>query len=310
MFAEDGKQILSGGAEGTLRRWEVDGGHKVGEPIRVERGHIYAVALSPDRRWLVSGMTRYVMVWNAQTHEKVHDIHAHDTSTVFSVDISPDSTKFATGACDKFVFIWSMTTGEKLVSLQEDDFVVAMRFSPTGERIATAAESIRIYNCENGQQLACIPCRFYSNISSSLAWSADGRQLFAASYGEVRRFDTSSGSLLSKWTIPSGGLRTSIVLSHNKRFAAVVVGRSLYFLDTISEKQIGKVINHGSEVWSIALSPNDNHIATVETNGKVTLRNLCDILRSYYPRVNVSNFTCFSLVNVTRSAYSRFLLAS
>lgn len=45
-FAEDGKQVLSGGVEGILRQWRVDDGHEVGEPIRAEGAEIRAVALS------------------------------------------------------------------------------------------------------------------------------------------------------------------------------------------------------------------------------------------------------------------------
>ena len=56
VFVEDGKQIISGGEEGFLRRWQIDDGHEVGEAIPVEGGEIYAVALSPDHKWLVCGL--------------------------------------------------------------------------------------------------------------------------------------------------------------------------------------------------------------------------------------------------------------
>ncbi|KAF8545830.1 WD40 repeat-like protein, partial [Imleria badia] len=237
-FDEDGKQILSGGAGGMLRRWQVDDGHEVGEPIRIEGGSIYAVSMSPDRRWLLLGQHLNVTLWDAQTHKKVLDIRGH-TSTVFSVDISPDSTKFATGSGDKRAYIWSMTTGERLIGpLQHKYAVMAVRFSPAGERIATATGEngfIRIFNSENGHQLLSTPCRFIARVSSPLVWSADGRQLFAASYNEVKRIDTSSGSLLSKWSVP-GGPRSSIVLSHNQRFAAIAAQGSLSFWDTATEQ--------------------------------------------------------------------------
>ncbi|KAF8554954.1 hypothetical protein OG21DRAFT_1439363 [Imleria badia] len=284
MFAEDGKQILSGGAEGIIRRWQVDGGHEVGEPIHTEGAQIYAAAMSPDRRWLVFGLHQnpYLMVLDAQTHQKVPGINGHSNS-VYMVDISPDSAKVATGGFDKQAFIWSMTTGERLLGpLQHDNGVVAVRFSPNGGRIATAADSLRIFNSENGHQLFSIPCRFFTQTAVPLAWSADGSQLFAASYNEVKRFDTSSGSLLSKWSIPGGGPRTSIILSHNQKFAAIVAHGLLSFWDTAMQKQIGTVIDHASDVWSIALSPNDDCIAAGESNGKITLRSLRDILpRSY-----------------------------
>ena len=87
MFVQDGKQVLSGGDEGVLRRWRVDDGQEVGELIRVEEAEVYAAAVSPDGKWVVAGLRSlkkvgsdgdaYVRVWNARTYEKVRDIKGH-----------------------------------------------------------------------------------------------------------------------------------------------------------------------------------------------------------------------------------------
>jgi len=302
-FVEDGKQVLSGGVEGILRRGRVNDGHEVGEPIRTEGAEIYTAALSPDRKWLVCGLRLLdwrdgkasVRVWNVQTREKVLNIHGH-IKTVLSLDISRDSTKLATGAGDGRAFIWNMTTGERLLGpLQHDTGVVTVRFSPNGDRIAVAtvenpdAKSIRIYNSYNGQQLLGIPFSTIKTLSSSLAWSGDGRQLFAVSRSEAKCFDTSSGTLLSKWSIHSNGYPTCIALARNQKFVVVSVHNSLSFWDTSTHKQIGTVINHASTIWSFALSPNDDCIVTGEENGKVIIRSLRDILLVSYLTINVSD---------------------
>jgi len=301
-FAEDGKQVLSGGKEGMLRRWRVDDGHEVGEPIRAEGAEIFAAALSPDGKWLVCGLRRLdsggearVRIWDAQTREKVLDIHGH-IMAVLSVDISRDSTKCATGDYGGLAFIWSTTTGERLVGpLQHDGTVVAVRFSPNGDRIAIAvaenpdAKSIRIYNTDNGEELLDIPFSVKRMISSSLTWSDDGRRLFAVSYGEAKCFDTATGTMLSKWSIQSKGSPACIALAHNQRFIVVSAYNSLSFWDASTHKQIGNVINRESTIRSTALSPNDDCIVTGEENGKVVLRSLRDVLPVSYLTVNVSD---------------------
>ena len=227
--------------------------------------------------------------------------HRH-TDTVFAVDVSPDSTELATGSADKTTCIWNITTGKRLVGpLQHDGVVVAVQFSPKGDHIATAtaaennrdektAKSIRIYKSEDGQQLVQFDVPFMNGGNmTSLAWTSDDRQLFAVSYSQVKHFDTSSGSLLRKWLVPGGGFTGSVALSRNQKFAVVVAFKSLSFWDTSTYQQIGTVIEHTSGVWWIALSPDDDQIATGEDNGKVTLRNLRNILPVSYLTVNVSN---------------------
>ena len=307
LFTGHGNQVLGGGAEGLLRRWRVGDGSEDGEPIQTDWAEVFSSALSPDNRWLVCGL-RYpdssdgkarAAVWDAQTQEKVLDVKAH-TDTVFSVDVSPDSTKFATGSADKLAFIWCMKTGRLLVGpLEHEGVVVTVRFSPNGDRIATATaenpdtKSVRIYESENGQQLLDIPFRVKPRVSSPIAWSADSCHLFAASYGEVKRFDASSGSLLGQWTVSSGS-RASVVLSRNQKFAVVVASKSVSFWDTSTQQQIGFSIHHTSDVWSIALSPDDDCIVAGEQNGKVTFRSLRDILPVSYLTVNVSDYLAIS----------------
>ena len=309
LFTNDGKQVLSGDEEGMLRQWRVDDGQEAGKPFRA-KGEIYAAVLSPDGKWLACGLRPsqrltfrhvYARIWDARTHEKLLDIKDH-TDTVFSVDISPNSTKLATGSADKTVFIWDIATGERLVGpLKHENCVVTVRFSPNGDRIATAtaaenskdektAKWIRIYGSDNGQQLVLFDIPFMvARMATSLAWTLDGRQLFAATYSQVKQFDTSSGSLLKKWFVPGGGRLGSIVLSRNQKFVVVVAYESLSFWDTSTYQQIGTIIEHTSGVWWIALSPNDDQIATGEEDGIVTLWNLRDILPVSYLTVNVSD---------------------
>ncbi|KAF8546790.1 WD40 repeat-like protein, partial [Imleria badia] len=303
LFAEDGKQVLGGASGGLVRRWQVDDGREVGEPIRTGGEHVHVAALSPDRKSLACGLwsgygRKGVEVWDAKAHKEILDIKGQ-TSSVCAVDFSPDSTKLATGTYDYLAFIWSMATGEMLIGpLQHDGYVVTVRFSPTGDRFATAsgvenpdlgAKAIRIYNSENGVQLLNIPGRIRAHYSKSLAWSPDGRQLFSASYNEVKCFDSSSGSLLSQWSVP-GGTPASISLSYNKKFIVVSAGNSLSFWDTSTHQQIGSDIKHARTIFSFALSPNDHCIATGEL-GKLTLRSLHGILPSLYLTVNLP-FMC------------------
>ena len=84
------------------------------------------------------------------------------------------------------------------------------------EKDERSAKSIRIYDSKNGQRLVLFVIPFMVRMAVSLAWTLDGRQLFAAMYSQVKQFDTSSGSLLKEWPIPGGLWLGSVVLSRTK----------------------------------------------------------------------------------------------
>ena len=76
---------------------------------------------------------------------------------------------------------------------------------------------------------------------------------------------------------------------HTQKFAVILTHESLSFWDTSTYQQVGTVIKHTSFIWWTALLPNDGQIVTGEESGKVTLRDLHDILPVLYLIVNVSD---------------------
>ena len=120
---------------------------------------------------------------------------------------------------------------ESSSSVHSSTTVSWWRCDSHGDRVATATEndgdeetakSIRIYDSGDGLLLVQFDTPFMNGRTmTSLAWTSDGRQLFAASDSQVKQFDTSSGSLLKQWSVPGGGRGGSVVLSRNQKFAVV-----------------------------------------------------------------------------------------
>ena len=262
---------------------------------------IKAMSVSRDNRWIVCGTTKGASVWDGEMREKA--IEVESIETVVAVDISPDSTRFATctGVSDNKATIWDILTGERLVGpLLHLGEITGVAFSPTGEQIATAGgqyQCIRIFDSRNGDQLITIgsliePPYEYSP-SSSVAWSKDGKQIFAQSYyiSQIMIFDTSTGSLLAKTLSQKNDVHdfVSITLAANGKFFAVSAEPCISFLDASTLTQIGPVgIEDTENAKSIALSPDCSYLATGSIFGSITIRNLSDILPESYGPFHVS----------------------
>jgi WD40 repeat protein len=246
----------------------------------------------------VIGVKGGASVWDAKTHDKV--VHKVVTDFVLTVDISPDSTKFAAGTGlhepvdSPSVNVWNVTTGERVVGpLQHDGSVVGVKFSPNGNHIATATQKhhIRIFNSRNGDQLIFIdnPMPRWSAITP-IVWPSDGRLFAISEGGKIKSFDTSTGSQLSEWQIhnnDSGDL-ISLALSANSKFIASSAGHSVSFWDTSTHTQLGSVLKDVDRIRCIALSPDGTHLVTGGYNKTITIWNLSDILPQSYLAITVS----------------------
>ena len=244
---------------------------------------VFNIAVSQDKKRVVSGTgSGRVAVWTVESYSlvKVIQLKAHD-DCVQAVDVSPDGTKIATGSRDKTLCVWSLSTGRHLLGpLNHNAHVVAVKFSPNGRLIATATynRDVRVYDGLNGGLHGDFQIQVYS---TSLAWASDSKQLIALSRdGHVHCLDVFTGTTLLKWAIHSSDNARCIALAGNDTFIAVSANSSVSFWDTATREQIGSVIEHTHDIWSMAIS--SNYDVVIAGHNRITLRGLCHILPSRY----------------------------
>ena len=289
-FLVDGKHVVSGGQEGKIRRWRVEDGKEVGSPMDAG-SDVFNIAVSRDGKWIISGTERgKLTVWHATRHKKVTEWQGHK-GRVYAVDISPDGERIATGSYDKTACVWSPTGKQLLGPLKHDWMIVAVKFSPNGRLIATTTwsdlsnNSVRVYDSQSGDLLVesvdiPITVRAFS-FNGPLVWVSNSKYLFALSNkGSINYLDASTGTTLSLWSIHSSNNPRCIALASNGTFIAASAGSSVSFWDTTTHEQIGSIIDHPYDVWSIAISA--NYDIVIVGDKTITLQNLCHVIPSFY----------------------------
>jgi len=134
-FSPDGKRIVSGSGDGTLRIW----GARTGAETLTLRGHedgINSVAYSPDAKRIVSGSSdRTLKVWDAATGAETLTLRGH-SGGVNSVAFSPDGKRIVSGDRDGLLKVWHAVTKEQV----ENDPDAAVRFARGARSLWARAE--------------------------------------------------------------------------------------------------------------------------------------------------------------------------
>lgn len=80
----DGKTLISGSLDKTLRLWQLGGDRAKNPCIQVFSGHkdfVLSVATTPDDRWIVSGSKdRSVQFWDPRTGQTQFMLQGHKNS--------------------------------------------------------------------------------------------------------------------------------------------------------------------------------------------------------------------------------------
>ncbi|KAG9090935.1 hypothetical protein FS749_000190 [Ceratobasidium sp. UAMH 11750] len=197
----DGRRIVSGSSDKTVRIWDAHTGAAVLGPLQGHSGSVWSVAFSSDGLRIASGSDdKTVRIWDAQTGAALLDPLRGHSNSVTSVVFSSDSRCIASGSSDKTVRIWDAQTGTALLHplRGHSSSVVSVAFSPDSRRIITGSldATLRIWDARTGI-VFLLHLRGHSPSVTSVAFSSDGRRIVSGSLDNtVRIWDAETGAAL------------------------------------------------------------------------------------------------------------------
>jgi WD40 repeat protein len=137
-YFPDGQRMISGSQDKTARQWDLKAGKEIEETWGVCEEKVYAVAVSRDGRWVVTGggdnNRGELKVYEVETGI-VKTFEGHSLQRITCIDISSDSKLLASS--DKKPRIWNLDTGKLVVGpLESAGWVGAVRFSTDSKKLA------------------------------------------------------------------------------------------------------------------------------------------------------------------------------
>jgi guanine nucleotide-binding protein subunit beta-2-like 1 protein len=204
-FSFDNRQIVSGSRDKTIKLWNTLGECKftIAEDCHTE--WVSCVRFSPSQTLPVvvsCGWDKLVKVWNLQTCRLKNDLVGH-SGYLNTVTVSPDGSLCASGGKDGIAMLWDLTEGKRLYWLDAGDIINSLVFSPNRYwLVAATTSSIKIWDLESKDMVddlkvnsGTVGKHAQALYATSLAWSADGSDLFAGYTDNVIRVYHVSSSI-------------------------------------------------------------------------------------------------------------------
>jgi WD40 repeat protein len=182
VFTPDGREVISAGDDGRVRRWSVETGKELETSFDAHpRVSMFSVALSADGKLLLtSSLDKTAKVWDAATNKLLTTCTCTERIPMVHAALSPDGKVLATGTNQ--VRLWDASSGREIGSLtSKPNFIDALAFSADGKRLACSGSgyTVKLWDVAGKKELATLTG--HTRPVMGLAFTADGKTLVSAS---------------------------------------------------------------------------------------------------------------------------------
>jgi WD40 repeat protein/uncharacterized caspase-like protein len=281
-FAPDGKTVLSGSTDSTLKLWDVASGRLL-RTLAGHSGTIKSVAFAPDGRTVVSGSEDNTLkLWDIATGRLLRTIVVHSLTGfpgVTSVAFAPDGNAVLSGSSDWNLELWDLASGQLLRTFQGDPSAIysVVAFAPDGRTALSGSydHALRLWDLASGRLLRTF--RGHSGTINSVAFSQDGGTILSRSDDHTfKLWDAASGKVLRTFVWHSEEVASvafapdgRTIVSANNDPTPGSSDHTIKLWD-VASGQLLRTFKQTEKVWrvnSVAFSPDGRTVVSAQDNG-------------------------------------------
>ncbi|OHD56265.1 MAG: hypothetical protein A2Y33_00410 [Spirochaetes bacterium GWF1_51_8] len=265
-FSPDGKKLVSGSADKTIRIWDIDAG--------IEETRVWGiynavwgipVAYSPSGKYIVGGVYENLIVYDAADKMKELSKQTAHEKGIQSLKISPDGKYVITGGVDGTINVWTLPDLTPVNKVQgHEKEIWSLCLTPDGKYLLTGGEdtlgkiwSFPDLTLKEEIKYHCFPIE-YVDISK------DGK-MFLMGSADSSTSVWKWGQYSEPFRVLKGHMGNVLVAVFSKEGKYIFSGGEddeIIAFNIESGQEVARLKDHWGDVMSLCVSPNGKYLAS------------------------------------------------
>jgi sterol desaturase/sphingolipid hydroxylase (fatty acid hydroxylase superfamily) len=265
----DGRRIVSGGADGTVRVWD----RATGQETTTLTGHVDAVrgvAIRADGERIISGgEDGTVRMWDVETAQ-IERIFTGHSGVHCGVAISGDGHHVVLASADATVSMWNVAPGGETFSVPGDPgSVPSVAISADGTTIATTSwKVLKILDAHDGRER--LASGGHADLITSVAISADGRRIVTGGLDTiVKVWNATTGQELLTLRGHTSPISSVALRSDGRCIVSASRDGTIKVWDAVTGCEKLTPAARGTAITSVAISADGRRIVAGSEDGTI-----------------------------------------
>ena len=280
----DGKQVVSGSGDNTLRVWDTE----TGRCLSILKGHtalVSSVSLTPDSQRVVTGSwDNTLRIWDFKTGQCLNIMKGH-TDKINSINLTPDGHLIVSGSDDATLRIWDNRTGQCLRTLDNSPKkVMSVCISPDGQRAisgderSSEIETLKVWDLQTGKCLQTLTGheRIHYVGVPSVSLTPDGKYVVSGSTSidALRLWDLQTGQCMKTLRGHADDVWSVSLTPDGKRAISGSCDNTLRLWNLKTGQCLKTLEGHAGRVYSVSMTPDGRRAVSGSSDNTIKVWDL------------------------------------